>query len=169
MQNAEQEKVLNEWLRDHSGLVIKIVRSFAKSSQDQEDLFQEIAFQAWTSIPRYDRQVAVSTWLYRVSLYTAINWSRRETKWTKRTRCEPVETAIWSPESERDARLEWLYQQIAELPPVDRSLAVMLLEGTSYKEMSQVMGMSESNVGVRIHRLKKHLSEQLEREKQHEF
>ncbi len=53
-----------------------------------------------------------------------------------------------------DRRLDWLYDQIAQLDPVNRSISLLLLEGYSYKEMAEIVGISESNIGVRIHRIK---------------
>jgi RNA polymerase sigma-70 factor (ECF subfamily) len=61
-----------------------------------------------------------------------------------------------------DGRLDWLYQQIAQLNEIDRSLILLLLEGFSYQEMAAILGISESNVGVKIHRIKKHLSQKSE-------
>ena len=60
----------------------------------------------------------------------------------------------------QDERLSWLYERIAELAETDRSLCLLLLDGFSYKEMAQIVGISESNVAVKIHRIKKYLQEQ---------
>ena len=60
----------------------------------------------------------------------------------------------------KDERLTWLYEEIAKLNPVDKSLALLLLDGFSYKEMANLLGISESNVGVKVHRIKKHLMTQ---------
>ncbi len=64
----------------------------------------------------------------------------------------------------RDPRLEWIYARIAELGEVDRSLALLMLDGFSYREMSQILGLGESNVGVRINRIKAALAAQLAKE-----
>lgn len=61
-----------------------------------------------------------------------------------------------------DERLEWMYRQVAKLDKIDRSLSLLLLDGFSYKEMSNILDISESNVGVKIHRIKKHLIEKSE-------
>ena len=60
---------------------------------------------------------------------------------------------------EQDSRLEWLYEQIAGLNAIDRSLTLLLLEGYSYREMSSILGISENNVGVKINRIKKYFAQ----------
>lgn len=168
MHHQEREEKLNDWLSRHKGLLIKVTRSFAQSTHDQDDLLQEIAFQLWKSIPGYKPNIAESTWLYRVAFYTAINWSRKETTREKRMR-EFRALPDLNDETSMDPRVEWLYDRIAELEPIDRSLTLLLLDGCSYREMSQTLGISESNVGVRITRIKKRLTKQLAREKDNEL
>jgi RNA polymerase sigma-70 factor (ECF subfamily) len=170
MHHREREEILNDWLSRHKGLLFKVARSFAQSTHDQDDLFQEIAFQVWKSIPGYRPEVAESTWLYRVALYTAINWSRKEKALEKRIReyrTRPLPKFQGQPIA--DPRVEWLYARIAGLEPIDRSLTLLLLDGVSYREMSITLGISESNVGVRINRIKKKLTQQLERDKENEL
>jgi RNA polymerase sigma-70 factor (ECF subfamily) len=67
------------------------------------------------------------------------------------------QTLTETPRSD-DRRLMWLYEQIAQLDPVDRSVTLLLLDGFSYREMSQMLGISESNVGVKINRIKNYLT-----------
>ena len=56
-----------------------------------------------------------------------------------------------------DRRLGWLYDQISQFDHVDRSLTLLLLDGYSYREMAETLGISESYVGVKINRIKTHL------------
>jgi len=57
-----------------------------------------------------------------------------------------------------DPRVEWLYQQIAQLKEVDRSVALLLLDGFTYKEIAAIVGITESHVGVKINRIKSALA-----------
>ncbi|MFT6055352.1 MAG: RNA polymerase sigma-70 factor (ECF subfamily) [Roseivirga sp.] len=66
-----------------------------------------------------------------------------------------------------DPRLAWLYEQIAAFNPIDRSLTLLLLDGFSYKEMSKMLGITESNVGVKINRIKKELIRKSDKETSH--
>mgnify|MGYP001823318934 CR=1 FL=1 len=167
MNSQEQDDTLNEWLGRHRGLLLKVARSFSSESNDRDDLLQEIVFQVWCSIPQYKNSVAESTWIYRVALYTAISWSRKESKRRERKREWTQEQDVVD-QSIVDPQVEWLYERIAELDPIDRSLTLLMLEGFSYREMSETLGMSESNVGVRINRIKKQLTDKLQQEKNRE-
>lgn len=155
----EQSQIFDEWLARHKGLLFKVVRAYAFTPHDQEDLFQEIAVQVWKSIPGFQGEAAVSTWVYRVALYTAISWSRREKRHRQNDRpLSEIERTLSVSAQPRDERLDWLYEQIARFNAIDRSLTLLLLDGFSYREMAQILGISESNVGVKIHRIKKRLS-----------
>jgi len=159
--DEEQRKIFDNWFIRLKPLVSKIVRAFAFTQADQEDLFQEIALQVWNSIPSFRNQSMVSTWLYRVALNTAIKWTQKEKK--HRMGKESPEDHVHllqDPQSSTDERLVWIYEQVAGMNLVDRSLTLLMLDGLSYKEMSGILGISESNIGVKINRIKKKLAEQ---------
>ena len=162
MNHAERERIFDAWIANHSGLLFKVVRAFADTLHDREDLFQQVALQLWQSIPRYTEQVAVTTWIYRVAFYTANGWTRTENRRRGRTNLLADADAVLNEATKPpDRRLEALFQQLARLNEIDRSISLMLLDGLSYREISGVLGISESNVGVRIHRIKKTLAQSL--------
>jgi RNA polymerase sigma-70 factor, ECF subfamily len=157
MTEAEQNEIFAAWLAQHKGIFFKIVRAYAFNAHDQDDLFQEISLQVWRSIPDFRGEAKASTWIYRVALYAAMAWTRKENRQPPTRSLAGVEEALLHPSLSSDPRLEWLYEQIARLEPVDRSLCLLLLDGFSYKEMAEMAGISESNVGVKIHRIKQKL------------
>jgi RNA polymerase sigma-70 factor, ECF subfamily len=165
MRFSEQKAIFDLWLSTYKGVLFKVVRAYAFTRHDQEDLFQEIATQMWISVPGFEGNSAPSTWIYRVALNTAISWSRKEIRRRDKTNAfDGAEAALQPAGSEIDPRLEWLYEQIAQLSELDRSLTLLLLDGFSYKEMADVLGISETNVGVRIHRIKAHLTSESTKE-----
>jgi len=167
MEECEQRRIFDEWLSRHKGLLFKVVHAYRFTSHDRDDLFQEIATQVWNSIPRFRAESAVTTWLYRVALNSALAWSRKEHKYRDRTQSlEDHEPALRETSRAKDRRLDWLYEQIAQLDHVDRSLTLLLLDGYSYREMAETLGISESYVGVKINRIKTHLTN-LTKETQH--
>jgi RNA polymerase sigma-70 factor (ECF subfamily) len=164
MTEGKQKIIFENWLQEYKALLFKVIRAYAFSEADREDLFQEICIQVWRSVPNFREESAVTTWLYRVALNTAIKWNRDEQKHREgRQPFENVEHLLQRNEKQRDERIDWLYDEIAKLDKVDRSLCLLMLDGFSYKEMSKILGISESNVGVKIHRIKKHLIEKSEK------
>ncbi len=167
MKEVVRKEIFHSWLQSYQGILYKIIRAYSSSPMDQDDLFQEIALQLWRSIPSFRSEAKASTWIYRVALNTAIAWQGKEKKHGKQESIDKVEHRIYYAASENtDERLEWLYQEIAMLNKVDRSIALLLLDGFSYQEMSELIGITENNLAVKIHRIKKHLilkSEKYER------
>lgn len=155
MTQKEQLDTLEEWLKKHKGLIFKIVRAYTLT--DHDDLFQEIVIQVWRSIPTFRREASVATWLYRIALNTAIKWTKKERKHAGVETLDNVQHLLQENRTEIDERLTWLYGEIYKLDEIDRSVTLLLLEGFSYKEMSALLGISESNIGVKINRIKKQL------------
>ena len=157
MEKTEQKQLFEKWLKEHKGLFFKFVRAYAFTSDDQDDLFQEIAIQVWNSIPNFRGDSAITTWLYRVTINTAIAWTRKERKHQEGKQSLNGMDYLLKETKAKDTRLDWLYEQIARLNEIDRTLTLHLLDGFSYKDMSNMLGISESNVGVKINRIKQNL------------
>ena len=168
MTQRQQQEIFDRWLARHRGLLFKVVRAHAFTPHDRDDLFQEIAAQVWHSIPNFRSESAVTTWLYRVALHCAMAWRRKEKR--HREGRQPLgehEPALLETTRSQDPRLDWLYEQIAQLDEVDRALTLLLLDGFSHQEMAATLGLSESNVGVKIHRIKNHLAKKSREEIHH--
>ncbi|MEP5612080.1 MAG: RNA polymerase sigma factor [Cyclobacteriaceae bacterium] len=163
MKESEQQKIFKSWLDQHRGLLFKVLRAYAFTQEDREDLFQEISAQVWRSIPNFRQESAVTTWLYRIALNIAISWSTKEHKKVEPQSIDGMEHLISEKDTPTDERLTWLYAEIKKMNEVDKSLTLLLLDGFSYKEMSDMLGIKESNVGVKIHRIKKELIKKSEK------
>ena len=157
MTENQQKDILESWLNQHKGLLFKIVKAYASDPMDQDDLFQEIVIQVWRSITTFRQESSVTTWLYRISLNTAIRWTQKERKHQHSETIDDLQQIIHENKVPADERLIWLYEEIHQLNEIDRSLTLLLLDGFSYKEMAAITGITESNVGVKINRIKKQL------------
>jgi RNA polymerase sigma-70 factor (ECF subfamily) len=164
MLGAERSKLFESWTDAHKAILFKVARVYGDTHSDREDLFQEIALQVWHSVEAYRGDCAATTWIYRVALNTALTWRRRESKHGQGRQDIEAATGLLIAPSVRDPRLDWIYQRIAELDDTNRSLALLMLDGFSYREMSQILGLSESNVGMKINRIKAALAAQLAKE-----
>jgi RNA polymerase sigma-70 factor, ECF subfamily len=153
----EQNRVFNEWLRGYKALIFKIVRAYTKDLMEGDDLFQEITIQLWRSVPKFRGESAVTTWIYRVALNIAIRWTGKEKKHRHSEDLNHRQHILEEKNSLTDERLAWLYEEIHKLTEIDRSIALLLLDNFSYKEMADILGITQSNVGVKINRIKKHL------------
>ena len=163
MLKAQRSQIFAEWMEAHEAILFKVARAYGATHADREDLFQEIGLQVWNSVPAFRGDATISTWIYRVALNTALAWRRKERKHGQGRQDLEAAGLLTSADS-RDPRLEWIYQRIAELDPVSRSLALLMLDGFSYRDMSQILGLSESNVGVKISRIKAAMAAQLAKE-----
>ena len=157
MTEKKQQHIFETWLDKHKALIFKVVRAYAFTVMDQDDLFQEISIQLWHSIPTFRQESSVSTWLYRVSLNTAIKWIKKERKHSQAETLDNARHILQENSIQVDERLAWLYEEIYSLDKIDRSITLLLLDNFSYKEMAAILGITESNVGVRINRIKKQL------------
>ena len=158
MNDAQCEALFRSWLRDYSGIVSKIARAFTTTESDRDDLIQEILLRLWTSIRTFRGEAKPSTWIYRIAFNRALTWQRDETR-KRRTRVALVEAVDERDEEHaRGERLDCVYAAIRQLDEIDRSLILMSLDGCSYREIGEVLDLSESNVGVRLSRIKQKLA-----------
>jgi RNA polymerase sigma-70 factor (ECF subfamily) len=167
MTAQEQEAIFRRWLDEHVGLMLKLVRGCAASPEDQDDLFQDVLLQIWSSIPAFRGEAKETTWIYRVAFNTSLAWRRGErrrrkgherfVKFGESPQSQPSHVAS-SPEQEI---VERLYAAIRLLPRIDGALALMHLDGLSYQEMAEVVGISENYIGVKLNRIRHQLADQL--------
>ena len=165
MPNAEIESLFKNWLVEHQGVVLKVARAYSKTTEESQDLAQEILLQVWRSLPQFQGRSSATTWFYRVALNTALGWSRQEQR--RRTRQQPIlelaAVSATAPDSVQQAEqremIERLYAAIRQLPKTDAALVLLFLDDLSYRQMAEVLGISESNVGVKLNRAKKALGE----------
>jgi RNA polymerase sigma-70 factor (ECF subfamily) len=165
MHDPQQKALFEDWLRQYGGLVLRIARSYTRADEDRDDLVQEILLQLWRSLPRFAGNASASTWIYRVALNTALAWQRSDRR--RRHRQSPLVEIEELPATDTDAAarldneqmLARLYAAIRSLPKLDAALMLLYLDDLSYRDMAEVLGISESNVAVKLNRAKKQLAE----------
>ena len=149
------EKEFIELIKNHEGILHKICNIYFFRNPYREDYYQEMLIRLWKSFPSYNNQSAFSTWLYRVALNTAIDIIRKQNLQPKHTELSKIEYSI--PEHEHNIesdKKEKLYQAFNYLSDVEKSIIILYLEDYSYKEIAEIIGLSESNTGVKINRIK---------------
>jgi RNA polymerase sigma-70 factor (ECF subfamily) len=153
------------WVGKHAGAVLKVARAYAHTAEDCQDLVQEILLHVWRSLPRFEGRSSEITWFYRIALNTALGWRRDEQR-RLRNHIAGIEIESVVAENADGAQhatnreiVERLYAAIHQLPKTDAALVLLYLDELSYREMAEVLGISESNVGVKLNRAKKALGE----------
>lgn len=145
-------------IRENKGIMVKIVRSYCFSNDDRNDLLQEIMIQIWSSLDRYNESYKLSTWLYKISLNVAISYVRKTYRHKNRiVTLEEHEDIIQETDSDTKNNLLLLNRFISELGDLDKALAILYLEEKSHVEISEILGITKTNVGTRIARIKEKL------------
>jgi RNA polymerase sigma-70 factor, ECF subfamily len=155
-ESKAQEPFL-ELLNRHQGLIHRICRAYATEHAERQDLFQEIVYQLWRSYPQFRRESSQVTWLYRVALNTALTTVRRR---ARRPRLVPLDTAPEpsAPQTRaHESEGEALHRVVGQLGRIDRALLMCYLEDLSYARIAEIVGISESNVGARLTRIRTRL------------
>lgn len=163
--SLEQNTCFDAWLKQHAAMLHHVVQGFADPS-DQDDLRQDVLLAVWRAVPAFRGQSQLSTFVYRVAHNAALTWRRTRLNYRQRVdRYEalnaPLKVASSSPSEGQRESLALLYHHIRALPPLDRSLILLHLDGVSYGEIAGIHGLSESNVGVRLNRAKKKLTDSM--------
>ncbi|WP_205945887.1 RNA polymerase sigma factor [Pedobacter hiemivivus] len=150
------EKVFVEMINTHRGIIFKVCNLYGASQEDKNDLFQEIVLQLWKAFPSFRSESKQSTWMYRVALNTAITIFRKESKRPERMSLSGEEFQIpdMSTFSDSDEQISMLNRAILGLTEIERAIILLYLEEKNYEEISEIIGISKSNVGVRINRIK---------------
>ncbi|WP_223808831.1 RNA polymerase sigma factor [Rufibacter hautae] len=156
--NRETPSILKEQflllIENHQGLIHKVCNMYCSSREDREDLFQEIVLQLWRSYPTFRGGSKVTTWMYRVALNNAITRVRKESKSERFAELGPEAFQVPSVEGDMGEEMAAMYGAIKKLSQVDQAIILLYLEDCSYREMAEVLGISESNVGVKLNRIK---------------
>jgi len=157
---TEKDKFLSLIL-ENKRIIYKVCQSYCKDAADREDLLQEIIIQLWKSAGNYEPKYKLSTWIYQISLNVAISFYRRETRWKRDT--APLHENIidldeGAPElTERAHDIDLLYGFIDKLDELNKALILLYLDDQSYKEISCILGITETNVATKLNRIKQKL------------
>lgn len=157
--STEQEKTFIEFFKPNQKLIHKICRIYTDNMDDHQDLFQEITIQLWKSFPGFKGDSKFSTWMYRVALNTAITLFRKPQKKDAQAVDVDISTLKMEYEDYKDDehKLQKMYKAIYELSDVEKALIMMYLEDKPYKEIGEILGITEGNARVKMNRAKNNL------------
>ena len=144
-------------LESNKGIIYKVSNLYCQDLEDRKDLVQEIILQLWRSFDNYNELFRHSTWIYKIALNVAISFCRKETR--RKGISNPFPEGIFNAadiqdNSESGENMALLKTFISELRVLDKALVLLYLEERSHKEISEIMGLTETNVATKLTRIK---------------
>ncbi len=151
-------------LNEHRKIVYKVAATYCANTEDRRDLTQEICTQLWRAFPKYDASRRFSTWMYRIALNVAISFLRRTGDYVRYTQSiddDWLERLPDTADDGTDERAALLRRFIASLDDLNRALMLLYLDEHSYREIADVLGITETNVATKLNRLKQRIRDGL--------
>lgn len=154
METTEQE--FTRLIGEHKSTIYTVCYMFSKDNEEVNDLFQEILINLWRGFAQFEKRSDIRTWFYRVALNTCISIDRKK---KRRGKTIPLSMNIdLYEDNDADTRqVKQLYQRINRLAPFDRAIVLLWLEGISYDEIGDIVGISTKNVSVKLVRIREEL------------
>ena len=153
-------------INEHQGLIGKVASIYTNSVEDRNDLVQEIIYQLWRSVDSFDQRSALSTWMYRVAMNVAIYHFKAS---KRKVRTVPFDSTLLNAGdiNNHEAEEKWMVfkQHINKLNLLDKGIVLLYLENKSYEEIGQVIGISASNVGTKLSRIREKLKQQISKKR----
>lgn len=164
MKNKEQ--FFKKIHTDNKDKIYRLCLGFTGNRADADDLMQEIVIAIWKGLDQFKNESAVSTWMYRIATNTAILFTKRKKRSFEKFVTKDFEI-IKAEEpnishQDKEQKTNQLYSAIATLKEIDRIIIGLLLENNPYNEIANITGMSTTNIGARINRIKKTLRKKLQ-------
>ena len=152
------ETEFEKLIYDNQGLIIKVCNIYCNNRHDKDDLFQDITINLWKGLDSFKGDSKLSTWIYQVSLNTAISrFRRKKFNTVDIDQIHDLKTDPPDHENEQEFQIKALYKAISKLKPVEKAIILLYLEEKSYDEIAGIIGISTKNVSVKLVRIKKKL------------
>lgn len=156
--DQQLENTFLKALEQNQHKLLRVCSVYAEDTEDKKDLFQEALINIWQSMPSFEEKSSLSTWMFRVTLNVCLRLQTQQAK--KRDRFRKLDSLtienISDDETnhEENEQLIKLRNCIKKLNDADKAVTTLYLEELSYKEISEITGLSENNIAVKIKRIK---------------
>jgi len=163
-----KEELFEEVYTEYRLRIYRICYGYIYEKEQVEDLFQEIMINIWNSLDKFKGDSSIGTWTYKVAVNTALLYNRN-TKQYKKIRWAATEINTFAAFSnptdkiQMESRLNHLGKSISELEKQDRLIISLILEGQTYEQVAEIVGITTNYVGVKVTRIKKQLYEFLKK------
>lgn len=153
-----KEKEFTKLILEHKSTIYTVCYMFTDDKEEINDLSQDILVKLWKGYGSFAGRSDIKTWIYRVSLNHCIDAGAKQ---KRRGEKIPLTSGIDVTSSADDKALQTrqLYSMINSLGLVDRGIVLLWLEGLSYDEIADIVGMTVGNISVRLMRIKEQLKQ----------
>ena len=141
--------------------VFRICMGYVNDTDKAKDLAQETFIKIWQQLPKFRNESSIGTWIFRIASNTCLRQIQKDNKMPKSEL--PLEVKDNILETNIEKNTQFLYQCISELQEVERIIISLELEDMNQKEIAQIVGLSEGNVRVKIHRIKEKLTQKFKK------
>lgn len=148
-------------ISNYQGIIHKVNLIYFKSDTDKQDNFQEIIYQLWRSYSSLKNKENPASWIYSVAINTSISKIRKDSKLIFTDSITDMIDAGQSEKNGENTDYQDLLEVLQKMNEIDRSIMLLYMEDYNYDEIAEIIGISSSNVGVKIHRLKNQLKQLL--------
>jgi RNA polymerase sigma-70 factor (ECF subfamily) len=156
MENNERE--FARIVRENKRRIYTVCYMFSKDTEQVNDLFQDILINIWNGLKSFEGDKYLSTWIWKVSLNTCINYSKKK---KKEVPTQPLDVSfnLYEDTDDDSMQIQQLYKRINKLGFIDRSIILMWLENMSYEEIGAILGITANNVSVKLVRIREKLKQ----------
>lgn len=139
--------------------VYRLSMGYLNDTDKAKDLTQETFISVWQNLSKFRNESSIGTWIFRIASNHCLRQIEKESKMLKAEFPKELKEDV---RTENDSKLEFLYKSISELPETDRIIISLELEDIKQSEIAEIIGLSEANVRVKIHRIKEKLTKKFE-------
>lgn len=160
---SQREASFNEIINAHEQLIRKVCYMYADDIDHYKDLYQDVLITLWQGLEKFEGRSKLSTWIYRACINTCISSRRRTSRHSEGRRSLDGIVDIPAEDNDTAANLKLMYDMIASLKDIDKSLILMWLDELSYDEIAAITGFKRNNVASRLRRIKLQLAKEAEK------
>lgn len=160
-----KDKKYKQVISEYQNMIYRLCCSYVMDTDLRKDLFQNILIRIWKGLNSFENRSSISTWVYRISVNTSIDFLRKEDNnkhISKHIAINDIDINDKSNNLEENLILsektKFMYKCINKLTFIDKTIITLYLEDLSYKEIAEIVGISEKNVSVKLTRIKKKLN-----------
>lgn len=152
------EKFFTQLIRDHKRMIYTVCYMFSKDQEQVNDLFQDVCIKIWNGLESFKGQSDIKTWIYRIALNVCLNFDKKEKRKGEKIQLD-VNINLYDEENSKNLQVNQLYKRINRLGLVDRGIILLWLEGLSYEEIADIIGITPKNLSVKLVRIREQLKQ----------